>query len=362
LLPLRSDLTPAGPPHRLTAHNRWSSSPVWAVGGRTLLYVFRNKIHKIDPSHLQASSTRVPSSNVWQISAGPQFVVYSEQSDDKNIWRAKLPAPGEPPSHPELFISSTQLDVIPSYSPDGQEIAFISNRSGSFELWVAKADGSSPTQLTSFGGPLVGIMSWSPDGQSLVFHARPEGQADLYVISAAGGSPKRLTFDPADDIGPSYSHAGRWISFASARTGRDELWKIPALGGAAIQVTWTGGLGPQESFDGKRIYYLSEPDANSILTIPVEGGIPVPDVSSIHSYPAGYTLTTQGLYYPAPPHSENQRFIRFLNFATGENTPVVSTSHTPDVGMSVSPDGRYLLFDQFDELRSDLMLLKFSDR
>jgi eukaryotic-like serine/threonine-protein kinase len=357
-LPLRPDLTPAGPPRRLTTHNRWSTSPVWAADRRTLLYVFRNEIHKIDPAHPQVPSTRIPSSNVWQISAGPHFIVYSQQSEDMNVWRARLPEPHQPPARGELFISSTQYNGVPRYSPDGQEIAFISNRSGSFELWVAKADGSSPVQLTSFGGPLVGIMSWSPDGQSIAFHARPEGQADLFVIPAAGGSPKRLTFDPTDDTGPSYSHDGRWLYFASERTGRDEIWKMPASRGAAIQVTRTGGLSPQESEDGTRIYYLSAPDARDILSIPVQGGAPVPVVSPIHPYPNCFALTKQGLYYPAPPHAHDQRFIRFLNFSTGENTPVVLTSHTPDLGMSVSPDKRYLLFDQLDDVMSDLMLIK----
>ena len=64
-----------------------------------------------------------------------------------------------------------------------------------------------------------------------------------------------MTTDPANDGNPSWSRDGRWIYFDSARTGEQQVWKIPADGGDAIQVTRDGGFAPLESPDGKFIYY-----------------------------------------------------------------------------------------------------------
>jgi Tol biopolymer transport system component len=357
ILPLRPNFEPAGEARRLTAHKQWSASPVWTSDGRTILYEFHNQIRTIDVSDPQASPRRILLSDVSQISLS-RHLVYSRLIEDTNIWRAKIPPAGDPPGHPELFITSTRKDVGAKYSPDSKEIAFVSARSGSDEIWISKADGSSRVQLTSLRWPLIGILNWSPDGQSLVFHARPEGQADLFVIPVAGGSPKRLTADSSDDTGPSYSHDGRWIYFTSTRSGRTEVWKMPAMGGTAIQITTTGGARPLESFDGKKIYYRSDLQPKEIWSIDVDGGSPTKVAEPVHAWPADFTITANGLYYLAPPHSGDLRFIRFLNFVTGLDKPVAVTNRPFAFGMSASPDGSYLLLAQIDETRSDLMLIK----
>jgi len=291
-----------------------------------------------------------------RITAG-KHLVYSQIRQDTNIWRARIPRPGEPPSQPELFLSSTRVDEKPKFSPDGKEISFTSSRSGSPEIWVAKADGSSPVQLTTFGGPLMGQAYWSPDGQWLVFHARPEGQADLFTIASAGGPAKRLTADPADETMPSYSHDGRWIYFTSTRSGQWEVWRMPVSGGAAVQLTNTGGLRPFESPDGKSVFYLTV-DGTAIRSVPAGGGPSTLVVAPMQQYPNGFTVTSQGIYYPAPLPSGGPGVVMFMSFSTGARRSVALAHHPFGLGMTVSPDDRYILFDQFDQFEGDLLVVK----
>lgn len=286
-----------------------------------------------------------------------RHLVYSRIKRDTNIWRARIARAGESPQAAELFISSTRSDEKPRYSPDGTKIAFTSARSGSPEIWVSKVDGSSPVRMTAFGGPLVGYANWSPDGQWLIFHARPDGQADVFVMPAAGGSVKRLTTDIADDTMPSYSHDGRWIYFSSARSGQGEIWKMPAAGGPSVQLTTSGGQRPLESPDGKGVFYLT-PDGREVRCVPAGGGMSWKLVESIHVYPAGFAVTSQGIYYAAPPHSGDERYIQFFSFLTLGSRPVAVAHHPFYLGMSVSPDGNYVLFDQIDEFDRDLLLVK----
>src|SRR5690606_36487018 len=107
------------------------------------------------------------------------------------------------------------------------------------------------------------------------------------------------------------------------------------------------------STDGKTVYYLA-PDAATILQVPAGGGKSKPLIEPVHPTPIGFAVTRDGIYYPAPPHSPGQRFIRFYSFSTGESRPVVLAHHTFQLGLSVSPDSRYIIFDQFDRSTSDL--------
>ena len=367
LLPLRADLGPAGEPRRLTSANRWSANPAWVEGGRSILYIFgestgdtRRELRLIDVTGThEPQKITPPHDDVWEISLG-RHLVYSRRSRDTNVWRADLRTAGDSLSKTERLISSTRSDELARYSPDNTKISFQSSRSGSPEIWIANADGSHPVQMTSFGGPLVGSMDWSPDGQWIAFHARPEGQADLFAIPAAGGPAKRLTSDPADDANPRYSHDGRWIYFTSVRSGQAETWRMPADGGEARQITTGGAAYAVDSVDGREIFYVPQKPGyvNEIWKAPVEGGQPVRLIGPTQAWPFGFAVTQNGVYYDAPPHSGNQRYIRFFSFLTGQSRPIAVTDRPFDFGMSVSPDGRYLLFDQFDELGSDLMLVE----
>lgn len=369
LLPLESGIRPAGIPRSVTAGQRWAVSPVWIRSGRSMLHLFsehpetRHELRRIDISDSPTSARTLPiPDEPAEIAAGPNLLLYSRRISDTNIWRAQIPGPGQPPAAPERFIYSTRRDGGPSYSPDGSRIAFVSNRSGSDEIWVAGADGTNAVRMTYFGGPLVGLMNWSPDGQRIVFHARPEGQADVFAIPAAGGLPERLTNHRADDFMPSFSHDGRWIYFASRRSGDYAIWKMPSSGDApATQLTSSGGTRPFESADGRTVYYHTWPNPDGILAVPVDGGQPVKIIGPTHPFPIGFAVTRDGIYYPAPPHAGPDRHIVFFRFATGQEHPAVIVDRPFRLGMTVSPDGRFIAFDQLDDAGSDLMMMKGID-
>jgi Tol biopolymer transport system component len=223
------------------------------------------------------------------------------------------------------------------------------------EIWIADADGSKPQQVTSFGGPLVGVLNWSPDSQLLVFHARPNAQADLFTIPVSGGAPTRLTVDPSDDLSPSYSRDGHWIYFTSMRSGQSEIWKMPADGDQATRLTWGGGMRPLESSDGKTVYYVGP--ANGIWKVPAQGGEAVRITGPLSDWPL-FAVFDEGIFYPAATSSAHQGSIQFLKFSTGQSRPVVVTDRLIRGGLSVSPDQRFVVFAQDDQKGSDLMLIE----
>jgi Tol biopolymer transport system component len=319
----------------------------------------RKELRIATVSGSQSAEQVATTEDVSELSLGPHLV-HSSKVFETDIWRAEIRPPGVPPSVPERLISSTRPDGHCRYSPDGKRIAFFSGRSGSMEIWIAEADGSNPVPLTSFGGPLVGVGGWSPDGRQIVFHARPEGQADLFLIPSSGGVPRRITTDPSDDVMPSYSHDGRSIYFSSRRSGRLQVWRMPAEGGEATQITYSeGGLFPIESRDGKTLYYCHELPEKGVWKIPAQGGMAERVTGALSEENCGLAVTDEGIYYAAALDSRNRHSIQFFSFSTGQtHDVVVSVRRVGRLGLSVSPDQRFVLFVQQDQSGSDLMMIK----
>ena len=157
-------------------------------------------------------------------------------------------------------------DEQPRWSPDGQRIAFKSDRAGSYNLYVMNADGGNVVRLTEYGAN-DHDPSWLPDGQSLVFSSerdRGPGRLDLYRLWLADGAVERLTtFFPGYAFMPTVSPDGNWVAFVAST--------FPFDGGFANQVhvleiatkmTWpfdaTGvGCWPNWSPDGQSIAHVS---------------------------------------------------------------------------------------------------------
>lgn len=177
-------------------------------------------------------------------------------------------------------------------------IAFISDRSGSSELWVMDWNGSNPKQLTKHGSialapawapdgnkliftsflrgtpalfeliPQEGYLrqlwsqggvnssaSFSPDGSQVAFASSVDGNTDIYSISTQGGTARRLTTARAIDTQPAWAPNGRQIAFTSARAGSPQIFLMDSDGSNVRQLTFEGNFHDEATWspDGTRI-------------------------------------------------------------------------------------------------------------
>ena len=150
--------------------------------------------------------------------------------------------------------------------------------------------------------------------------------------------------------------------FASRRSGRWEVWKVSVGGGEPIQVTQDGGVVAFESTDGKFAYYTKDDRARtSLWKVPVGGGEEIQVLESV--YRRNFSVTPQGIYFIQPPDTDepgSSFLIRFFDFATGRATTIHSLPPGVfvNVGLTVSPDSRSILYTQVDQSQSDLMLVE----
>ena len=127
-------------------------------------------------------------------------------------------------------------DLDAAWSPDGEEIAFTSERDGNLEIYVMNSDGSDPIRLThntsSDSQP-----AWSPDGKKLAIVSERDGNAEIYVMNADGSAVTRHTFNNAADESPVWSPDGEKIAFVSYIYGPGEIIVMGADGQNQMRLT-----------------------------------------------------------------------------------------------------------------------------
>jgi len=360
-----------GEPRRVTWDRRGIWGHAWTADGKSLIVscqrgttifglwrfplAFQSRPERI----IQGGVDAITPATCWKT----KQLAWVNLTQDMNIYRISI-AGTEPPVK---LIASTLRDQSPAYSPDGQ-IAFVSDRSGSREIWLARADGTGQKRITSFNGPDVGDLQWSPDGRRLAFYGRAQGHSDIFALdcdpaSMFCGNPKRVVSGMKAEV-PSWSADGRFLYFASDQTGRWEVWKQAASGGQAIQVTQNGGYAGRESRDGKWLYFSK--DRNSIWRVPAHSADHASSQEELVIGPSnnvqqkGWTLIPDGVVFtervgkgqPGALHayqisSKRTRLILPLmeGFEDGR-----------DYGVSVSPDSRWILYSQLDRSGSNVIV------
>ncbi len=258
---------------------------------------------------------------------------------------------------PQPLIHSTHVDAAPHFSPDGQHLAFTSERSGSSEVWISAADGSRPIQLTRFGGPFTSSPRWSPNGKQIAFETRIEGQTEVYVVAMTGGPPRRITTDPAEDMVPSWSPDGQHLYFASNRTGAWQVWRTPAGGGTPQPITTEGGfraLATGHPDDGN--LYFTRHDEPGLFRTGLTGGSAEPVINTLRPDDWGnWDIDDDAIYFLQRAPTQLIRYDR----ATGDTEVIGAVQQMPAgmVGLTLTPDAQTIALVQQRHDEADLWIV-----
>ena len=263
-----------------------------------------------------------------------------------------------PPLQRTLVSTTSGFNAFPTFSPDGDSVAYVSDRSGRLEIYLRPlAAGSREVAVTSDGEGNV-QPAWSPDGRFIAYHSMARG--GLWIVPALGGVARRLT-----EFGsrPMWSPDGSRLAFQSlALAGLEAvsqasstLWIVPAEGGEPRPVTRvgqpTGGHGPHAwSPDGTHLAFV----AGGLWTVGVDTGELREVARRDHALDVAYAPDGASLYWSAVA-GLNFRVLHTV-LASGETEELLNTGGDGPRHFSITRDGRRLAF-ALTRVSSDLMAL-----
>jgi serine/threonine protein kinase/Tol biopolymer transport system component len=352
-----------GHPKLISQFRNYPDGLTWSADDKGLIYSlgFGPPPHKLCEVNVANGSVKALSFalSAEQPTVSPKSdkLAYSLSADTLSMWRRNLLNPETPAI--ELTPSSRDQENA-QYSPDGKRIVFASNRSGVRVVWVSNVDGSDLVQISNPHDE-SGSPQWSPDGKKIAFDSRPKDRWEIYIADASERVPRRLITNLSDIYKPHWSRDGTWINFRSDEFGKRGIYRCPASGGDAIALSKdTEASSPQESFDGATIYFaggvISYFGGGELLKrAPLVQGQVGAD-SAVDGLRLGgpWTVSPGGIYFvPAgAPKS-----LRYFDFATKQVRPVLEVDKDFGGGLSVSPDGLWIIYSQHN-MNSDIMLVE----
>jgi TolB protein len=157
--------------------------------------------------------------------------------------------------NPQVVARSHESLMSPAWSPDGKKIAYVSFESGNSQIYVQDLTTGARQLVESHAKGINGAPAWSPDGKKLAVALSYVGNLELFVLDLATHQETRLTHNLAIDTEPVWSPDGQTIYFTSDRSGRAQIYKIPASGGTGERVSFQGQSNSNSniSYDGKEL-------------------------------------------------------------------------------------------------------------
>jgi len=132
-------------------------------------------------------------------------------------------------------------DISPAVSPDGRQVAFVSNRGGSFDLWLYNRATRAVRQMTT-GAKALGGLSWSADSKRIAFttQATESEQTGIAIADVEAGGFQILS--ASNDSSPTISAKGDRVLFTSMRDGDPEIYLLEVASGKVDRLTYSAGL------------------------------------------------------------------------------------------------------------------------
>ncbi len=272
---LSQDGLPAGEPELIYKTPGGTRGIAWTPGGKELLIctdapgtgwqllrvpLNGKGVTRVGERDCTSVSVSHPDSN------GKALLLYGVSSEAGNtrMMQARL----DSLENATPFAPSSRSDAYPSFSPDGESVAFVSGRSGAQEVWLVRSDGSEATRVTE-NAKANGKLDWSPDGKFLVYESGKYTPSAAEISPAAGGPSSRIAAGNQLATYPVWSRDGKYVYYSS---GLQLFRSLPDGREPLMLIDGQSFVPAGESPDSKHLYFRSISVLNQLFRIPRDGG------------------------------------------------------------------------------------------
>lgn len=289
-----------------------------------------------------------------------QNLIYQEIRYNANIWRVKL---GDLGAEPSQIIKSIKYNNFPAYSPDGKQIAFVSNRQGKTAIWLYDLANQLQRKLISIPQQNLITPNWSTDGKKLLVSSRGAQGYRCYQVDLESKTHQLISGFKQAHYACAYTDNGDIYAVSKVPQQTSQLLKLES-DGKLKQLTHSGVSRFNISSTGRIVYSL--PNDEGLYTMDLDGNnkqVLLADFA--RRFDAHWTVKDHFLYYPVRNLSSStgeepsQNGIWRLDLNTGKKQQV--TKMLPSaIGLTISVDPTHseILISRTDSRQADIYMAK----
>jgi Tol biopolymer transport system component len=347
---------PEGKPRKVTSLARRVFQPVWYPSGDQLLLLSgtltNRTLWKVDRLHRQKPRVREvigSGDRIEQVAidaANGRLAIIHDR-EDCDLWSYPLSSDGldVDGAQPSRLLSSTSLDEELRIAPDGQRVAFFSERSGALQVWAAESVTATPVRLSDFKSAEKTWLHWSPTGLLSVFARMPRDGSVIYQWRPGDSAGLHKVFaTPSMNrvVGISADGQSVYVTPEDRSQLRLERWTIGSNERQLVAPVEAGFV--RESDDGQWLYYARRHEAEGLFRMHRNGGEESRIIERL-SRRNTFTIRNGWIYYAAPEPTVG---IYGHRLRDGFQSLIYELDRIPGWGIDVSPDGRTLVIPLYD--------------
>ena len=233
-------------------------------------------------------------------------------------------------------------------------IAYITKTTGKYSLWIADSDGENAQSALSSSEPIISP-SWSPKGNQLAYVSFESRKPVIYVHELSTGKRKIMANFKGSNSAPAWSPDGRALLATLSRDGGSQLYQIDVASGDAKRLTQNSGIDTEPSFsqDGSKIYFVSDRGGSPQIYKMSAGGGSVERVTFAGSYNISPALSPDGRWLTFISRVGGQFKVQIMNLSTGQTSAITDT--TADERPSFAPNSKLIVYATLQQGREALM-------
>ncbi|MDR2926351.1 MAG: Tol-Pal system beta propeller repeat protein TolB [Azoarcus sp.] len=213
---------------------------------------------KMSSAHYRITGHRIADFIYEKLTGIPGYFATRIAYVVKNRQRYELHIADSDGMNAQTALRSPESIISPAWSPDGQQIAYVSFEAQKPVIYVHALATGQRRVLANFKGS-NSAPAWAPDGRRLAVVLTKDGLSQLYVINADGSGARRLATSPGIDTEPAWSSDGQSVYFTSDRNGAPQIYRLNVSSGSVERITFESAynVSPRPSADGKRLAFIT---------------------------------------------------------------------------------------------------------